>query len=76
MSVVGTWIAVEDGLPDLNEYVLVFPKRGIGVRTETLEALNAKILGNEDAGWHWETDGEGFDIKTVTHWARILAPLS
>lgn len=67
---VGTWVAVADGLPELHEYVLVFPGRHMGARTETFDADYEEFLPSE---WHWET-GEGFKIETVTHWARICGP--
>jgi len=66
---VGTWVAVEDGLPAMHEYVLVFPRRGIGVRTDKYSEDSGDVVG-----WHWETDGEGFTIERVTHWALIRAP--
>ena len=66
---VGTWVSVEDGLPEIHEYVLVFPRRGIGVRANKYDEDFKNIVG-----WHWETDGEGFRIERVTHWARIRAP--
>ena len=66
---VGTWVSAGDALPDLNEFVLVYPRRGIGVRAETWGED-----GEPDGGWRWETDGEGFAIGLVTHWASILDP--
>src|SRR4029077_4861710 len=68
---VGTWVAVEDDLPAFHEHVLVFPGRHMGVRTETYDFDKESM---PESGWHVETDGEGFKIDRVTHWARIHAP--
>lgn len=64
----GAWVeedeTVEGGLPPMGVYVLVFPRKGIGVR----------CFDHDGEDWHWETDGEGFHISVVTHWAFITDP--